>query len=603
MTLNITVLAEDVVYQSADFRLWNTDIGRLDSDSSTKIVTFHGREWTGLLTYTGIGRSRHLETAERVIRWLTGCASLSFEEIAEVVRVKGSAWLRLIRPSGGLHYAHTFVLAGFQREGPAAAVISNFESIGRPQSSTIGSELHVSYVSYRNRPVILVTGCVPPTVSRRQRRALESMVRNFGNDPARIRNAMRDLNWHAANVAGKNGMISEECVVQSFDRAGQGQQSDMVKGAHFRSITDGVDFGAIVEKVAKQLFGGGQFQLVGATSVTSASGGSQAEVCSPRQSATADPEGYELVELAPDTGTDAVARGVNNAGHVVGHSSRTSRGPALPVHWASSGKTMFLEDLGGISGQANAVNDDGVIIGMVEDRERHSHACRWDGDFTLTPLSVNGATQSGARSINDEGDIVGSVSFHPTDGGPSHFRPVMWQRDGTVLVMCDIPGDWGEAIAVNSRRQVLVFAFEGTRAVPILWQEGEARSLIDQPQFMIPVGLDTMGRVLGWTRDNAGHAHAMMWTEGRGWSALGTPPDWYVTAMNGDGVVVGFVDSEGFRRPWILRPEENVQLLPHYAYHFNQANAISNGGLVCGNARSDHGNHALVWLNDTAAVD
>lgn len=39
MTLNITLLTERAIYQSADFRLTNTDTGATITDASTKRVT------------------------------------------------------------------------------------------------------------------------------------------------------------------------------------------------------------------------------------------------------------------------------------------------------------------------------------------------------------------------------------------------------------------------------------------------------------------------------------------------------------------------------------------------------------------------------------
>ena len=61
MTLNITILAPSVIYQSADYRLFNTHTRRPELEPSTKAIVLRNSEWTGFVTYTGVGRvgARH----------------------------------------------------------------------------------------------------------------------------------------------------------------------------------------------------------------------------------------------------------------------------------------------------------------------------------------------------------------------------------------------------------------------------------------------------------------------------------------------------------------------------------------------------------------
>lgn len=66
--------------------------------------------------------------------------------------------------------------------------------------------------------------------------------------------------------------------------------------------------------------------------------------------------------------------------------------------------------------------------------------------------------------------------------------------------------------------------------------------------------------------------------------------------MSNTGFIVGHLDIDGFRRPWILFPDGTTELLPHYAYHYTQPNMVNDLGMIAGSASTDHGSHALIWI-------
>jgi hypothetical protein len=77
MTLNITLLTERAIYQSADFRLTNADTGETITETSTKLVTLQYFQWDGVVTYTGVGRWRGRDTADWLVEWLIGLENAS----------------------------------------------------------------------------------------------------------------------------------------------------------------------------------------------------------------------------------------------------------------------------------------------------------------------------------------------------------------------------------------------------------------------------------------------------------------------------------------------------------------------------------------------
>ena len=88
MTLNITILTANVIYQSADFRLWDPARDEVITDSSNKSVSIRMDEWEGALTYTGIGRWGDRDTSEWITEWLTGVGNVSFTDLQELLRAK-----------------------------------------------------------------------------------------------------------------------------------------------------------------------------------------------------------------------------------------------------------------------------------------------------------------------------------------------------------------------------------------------------------------------------------------------------------------------------------------------------------------------------------
>src|SRR5687768_16943322 len=112
MTLNLTLLTADAIYQSADFQLTDASTSQPLQLESKKLVTFHYSTWEGFVTYTGVGRWRGRETSDWIVEWLTGLEDSSPTEVIERLRERGTTFLREIeRAPGGQRHHHTFVFA------------------------------------------------------------------------------------------------------------------------------------------------------------------------------------------------------------------------------------------------------------------------------------------------------------------------------------------------------------------------------------------------------------------------------------------------------------------------------------------------------------
>lgn len=186
-------------------------------------------------------------------------------------------------------------------------------------------------------------------------------------------------------------------------------------------------------------------------------------------------------------GLFAVAQAVNDDGVVVGKSdiarkpSDSTLGPTHAFVWQAG----RMRDLGTLSGGRNsaatAVSNRGEIVGFGETGDGTTQAFVHNGE-TLQPLThPPQAWGSIAYGINDRGTIVGSATW---DGiGGNRRRAVMWQREGAVTRPIDLNAqldsrflahDWEleTARAINEHGQIVG---QG-------WHRGKRRAFLLTPQ-------------------------------------------------------------------------------------------------------------------------
>jgi hypothetical protein len=422
MTLNMTLLTPEAIYQSADFQLTDGDTGDPLLTESMKLVTVHYSDWEGFVTYTGVGRWRDRDTAEWIVDWLTGLPDASPDAVIDRLHEKGTEFVRAIeRTPGGRRHRHTFVFAAFVDGRPHVATISNFEDCAGRSEEWPSAELSVDAREMRRRPLLLVTG-QKPTVRRPARRRLERVAGRSDTSPARIRSALTQMNAEAAGAAEAGGTVSVGCSVTSFRRDGSGFQ-DLTEGstAHPRSVMNGQpmpEFAALLGINPGQVRG-----------VSFGRFGPDTErqpypSCVPRTVTPDDADGYELTELTHAEFESAVAGDVSEHATVLGSGTRPGQlGTHLLCIWdgEESGELTGFTGNAGVRG----LNESGDI-GVTADISDHSvHAARWSPGGQPQDLGTFHGTDSeafadsGTTAINDAGVVVGwvSLSTDPQDRG------------------------------------------------------------------------------------------------------------------------------------------------------------------------------------------
>jgi len=195
-----------------------------------------------------------------------------------------------------------------------------------------------------------------------------------------------------------------------------------------------------------------------------------------------------------------VAYGLNNQGQVVGQ----SEGDAFLY---SNGVKQDLGTLGGPSSIAYGINDNSQVVGQADISSQNSHAFIWDAangiqdlgtladDYNGLGTALNGYDNSYARSINNQGQIVGGSV-------------------GTVVF--SYPG----SISIPQTTRV-------TRAT--LWDNGQVRELGISLGF-VPAypfsttasAINNSGQVVGALQYGPGLSNSALWQNGVGFD-LGAP--------------------------------------------------------------------------------
>ena len=218
---------------------------------------------------------------------------------------------------------------------------------------------------------------------------------------------------------------------------------------------------------------------------------------------------YVPTDLGTLGGSSSWARGINDAGQVVG-TSHTASGEEHAFLW-QDGVMTDLGTLGGDWSEAYGINNAGQVVGQAATASGAGHAFLWQGG-AMRDLGTLGGPYSGAYGINDAGQVVGSAYTASYVG-----HAFLWQG-GAMRDLVTLDGYTGSANGINNAGQAVgVAACAGAGYVPdaFLWQGGAMRDL-GTGGYSYAYGINDSGQVVGSSPPASGYdyKHAFLWQGG-----------------------------------------------------------------------------------------
>jgi hypothetical protein len=212
MTLNLTVVTPQNVYQCSDFRLTYSG-GDYTDEEAQKVIVISTFKWTALLQFCGVAKTTAgfdvTEWLAKLVPRIQSNASLGFLE-TELL----SVGRRQIGNAGPT----SFSVAGFNGARPFTILVSNFQSLpDTRQTFSTGWKASRS----TQKKIAFATGTGGDFVRPDELKTLSQIAHRL--PPLDVQRKMATLNKTAAARAGPNGSVSESCFSGHLRNNGTGE--------------------------------------------------------------------------------------------------------------------------------------------------------------------------------------------------------------------------------------------------------------------------------------------------------------------------------------------------------------------------------------------
>jgi len=250
---------------------------------------------------------------------------------------------------------------------------------------------------------------------------------------------------------------------------------------------------------------------------------------------------YSYIDLG-----EGAAYGINNAGQIVGFSSRIGFHARL---WDSLVK-VNLGAPDGTESAAYGINSSGQAAGRIyTENYGPGTATVWNGT-TPTSLGTLGGLPNYAFGINNAGQVVGSIQTEASNNG--FQQAALWT--GTTPTLLDpLPGGlFSRAVSINSLGQAVGFSSRSSPSAPphaVLWNGTTATDLGTLGgSFSMAAGINDAGQIVGRSNRAGEDAwHAAVWNGNSvtDLGTLGTGRYSQAAGINSIGQIVGSSDTVG----------------------------------------------------------
>lgn len=597
MTLNVTIISPNGIYQSSDLRLSDIKIGAgqkftpLD-EHSPKLITLQYSLWNGYLTYCGIGKWQHKATFETATEWIVALGpSPTFDDVAHAIEMQGSTWINSIQASCREFKPHTFILAAFEQQTPRISIISNTHSTKGSIARLHNAGLRASFGTDTGTHVY-VTG-IDNSVLKEDRIALKRLIRT-GADPKVVRYKLANLNEAASlRIEARNG-IGKSCMCYSLNSLGEGA-GEIHGHPTGRLVPAQIFRGQDLAASALSKFLGPHAQLRGSAfsnSAASDAAGAEHIICSLAMAASDRPAVLIGHDLGQMNDMHVEISSTNEYGAIVGQLRRPVRESPHAFLWINGQQITKLPVLAGSGSTAKDVNNLNVVVGSCANSAGEWRAVLWRlGEFPLE-LGAMDANNSTAIAISDRDIVVGEVYRSPATPQTDYHRAFWWTHSRGMMFVPGVEHLWSRASDVNNRGDILGWCREPAQMCSFVWSELNGLCLIKgvagRPFYASRI--NDAGMVIGEADDEAGVRRAMIWSYERGLELLNVPFAFSPTGIDNDGNIVGIDPTGPWKRAYLVTAQGEVIAIPGGADHNIDVCAIA-GGAIFGHARKGGWKH------------
>ncbi len=269
------------------------------------------------------------------------------------------------------------------------------------------------------------------------------------------------------------------------------------------------------------------------------------------------------LELLPDAGFDgSTARAINDLGQVVGQAADSS-GNTFGVLWNPDGSVVTLDNVSSVtvSGEARGINNSGLIVGESRNDANLAQAVVWDTAGNATPIgNFIGGTFGFANAVNDNGTVVG------TAGSANGQVAYTWSQAGGLVNYgnVDIPFTSTAGFeGVSNTEEFVGTAFVGFspfKAVRASAAEPELVEISPPGQFSTGLAYDVSdsGVIVGTQNPGSGSGQPAIFDGTGGVTLLGdlgiANADGSALAINEAGTIVGGIQGFDDSNPFMPTP-------------------------------------------------
>jgi probable HAF family extracellular repeat protein len=190
----------------------------------------------------------------------------------------------------------------------------------------------------------------------------------------------------------------------------------------------------------------------------------------------------------------------------------------------------------GFSGQANAINSSGEIVG-----NDGNQGFTWQSGVT-TQLGSLGGGASAATGVNSSGEVVGGAS----NASGQTFAVIF--NNGQIQSLGTLGGNFSTAYGVNNAGQIAGTSQTPSGAMSAFFWSGKTMQNLETLGGYSSYGaaIDASGQVVGSAQTASGYLHAFLWTAGS-MQDLGTlgGSNSFALGVNDNGSVVGYSLTQG----------------------------------------------------------